>query len=323
MGYLAPGEMFDNMLQLMRFSVYLEGILNINNGYFYIKIMISAAHMVGDSWACFLRKYFEKKCNLVRFDVSLHTMLGPCRPVPLHAICGPTQVHFLAYYMGAPSDHFLRIEYGGPVRSVSSLIMEASLCLFFAHYIGPLRSVSLITILGPSAHILRLLYGGPSDQFLLIQYGGPSQINFFAYDMPPPLRSVPSHATGGPPPVSFFTKYMGSPQISFSAYYMGPPQVSFFVYYMGPTQISFCAYFLGPLSDQFFLLLYGACLDQFLCILFRVPSQISFFAYYMGPLRSFVLHSKCKWGPLKSVSLHTIWGPLRSVFHLLYGAPSG
>ena len=60
MGHLAPGKMFDNMLQLMRFSVYLEGILNINNGYFYIKIMISAAHMVGDSWACFLGKYFEK-----------------------------------------------------------------------------------------------------------------------------------------------------------------------------------------------------------------------------------------------------------------------
>ena len=26
--YLAPGEMFDNMLQLIRFSVYFEGILN-------------------------------------------------------------------------------------------------------------------------------------------------------------------------------------------------------------------------------------------------------------------------------------------------------
>ena len=37
MGYLAPCEMFDNMLQLMRFSVYFEGSLNINNGYFHIK----------------------------------------------------------------------------------------------------------------------------------------------------------------------------------------------------------------------------------------------------------------------------------------------
>ena len=30
--YLAPDEMFANMLQLMRFSVYFKGILNINNG---------------------------------------------------------------------------------------------------------------------------------------------------------------------------------------------------------------------------------------------------------------------------------------------------
>ena len=75
--------MFDNMLQLMRFSVYFKGILNTDNGYFHIKIMISAGHM-------------QKKCNLVRFDVSLYTILGPPRQVPSHAICGPTQVRFLA-----------------------------------------------------------------------------------------------------------------------------------------------------------------------------------------------------------------------------------
>ena len=51
MGYLAPGEMFDNMLQLIRFSVYFEGILYTSNGYVDIKIMISAAHMLGGSWA--------------------------------------------------------------------------------------------------------------------------------------------------------------------------------------------------------------------------------------------------------------------------------
>ena len=88
--------MFDNMLQLMDFSVYFKGILNTDNGYFHIKIMISAAHMLGGSWACSLRKLFLKKCNLVRFDVSLHTILGPPRQVPLHAICSPTQVRFLA-----------------------------------------------------------------------------------------------------------------------------------------------------------------------------------------------------------------------------------
>ena len=96
MGYLAPGEMFDNMLQLIRFSVYFEGILNTNNGYFHLKIMLSAAHMLGGSWACSLGKCFEKKCNLVSFDVSFHTILGPPRPVPSHAICGHTQVRFLA-----------------------------------------------------------------------------------------------------------------------------------------------------------------------------------------------------------------------------------
>ena len=55
-------------------------ILNTDNGYFHIKIMISAAHMLGVSWACSLRKKLEKKCNLVRFDVSLHTILGPPPP---------------------------------------------------------------------------------------------------------------------------------------------------------------------------------------------------------------------------------------------------
>ena len=50
MGYLSHGEMFDNMLQLMRFSIYFEGVRNTNNGYFYIKKLISAAPMLGGSW---------------------------------------------------------------------------------------------------------------------------------------------------------------------------------------------------------------------------------------------------------------------------------
>ena len=61
MGYVAPGEMFDNMLQLMRFSVYFEGILLANHGYFHIKIMISAAPMLGGLWECSIRKIVEKK----------------------------------------------------------------------------------------------------------------------------------------------------------------------------------------------------------------------------------------------------------------------
>ena len=44
MGYLPPGKMFENMLQLTRFSVYCERILNINNGYFHIELIISAVH---------------------------------------------------------------------------------------------------------------------------------------------------------------------------------------------------------------------------------------------------------------------------------------
>ena len=91
----APCEMFDNMLQLIRFSVYFKGILNTDNGYFHIKLMISAAHMLGGSWACSLRKFLRNKCNLVRFDVSLHTILGP------------------------PPDKFLCMLYAAPLRSVS------------------------------------------------------------------------------------------------------------------------------------------------------------------------------------------------------------
>ena len=165
--------MFDNMLQLIRFSVYFKGILNTDNGYFHIKLMISAAHMLGGSWACSLRKFLKNKCNLVRFDVSLHTILWP-PPQTSSFACymrphsGPF-LSFLAYYMGTPSEQFLRIDYGGPLRSVYSLIMEASiLMMYFFHTIW-----------------------GPLGSFLCIVYWGP-QINFFAYYMGP-IRSVSSH----------------------------------------------------------------------------------------------------------------------------------
>ena len=72
--------MFDNMLQLMDFSVYFKGILNTDNGYFLYKNNdINGTH-AGGSWACSLRIFILKKCNLVRFDVSLHTILGPPPP---------------------------------------------------------------------------------------------------------------------------------------------------------------------------------------------------------------------------------------------------
>ena len=38
MGYLRTGEIFENMLQLKRFSLYFERIMNIGNGYFHIEI---------------------------------------------------------------------------------------------------------------------------------------------------------------------------------------------------------------------------------------------------------------------------------------------
>ena len=73
-GTIASGEMFDNMLQLMRFSVYFKGILNTDNGYFqFINNDISGTHARG-LVGMFPQRIFGKKCNLVRFDVSLHTI---------------------------------------------------------------------------------------------------------------------------------------------------------------------------------------------------------------------------------------------------------
>ena len=186
----------------------------------------------------------------------------------------------------------------GSLRSVSSCIMEASLCLFFH------------TIWGPPDHFLRLLYGAPQITFFSYNMGAPLRsVSLFTICPPPPLRSVSLHAIGGATShFSFFTKYMGGPSDQFLRLLYGAPQVSFFAYYMGSPQISFCAYFLGPLSDQFFLLLYGAPSDQFLHILYGGPlrslssptiwgsPEISFFAYYMR-------------APLRSVSSLTIWGP--------------
>ena len=97
MGDLAPGEMFDNILQLMRFSVYFEGVLNTSNGYLHIKNNdISGTHARG-LLSRFPPRKFGKKCILVRFDVSLHTILGP------------PQTSFFACYMRSHSGPFLSI----------------------------------------------------------------------------------------------------------------------------------------------------------------------------------------------------------------------
>ena len=56
MGYLATGEMFENMLQLKRFGLYFEGIMNRKwlLSYMYIEIIISATEMLGGSVAYML-----------------------------------------------------------------------------------------------------------------------------------------------------------------------------------------------------------------------------------------------------------------------------
>ena len=130
---------------------------------------------------------------------------------------------FLAYYMGAPSEQFLRIDYGGPLRSVYSLIMEASILMYFFHTIW-----------------------GPLGSFLCIVYWGP-QITFFAYYMGH-LMSVSSHTIWGPLSDHFHCLLYGAPLRSVSLHAIGgPPQILvFFTKYMGPS------------SDQFLRLLYGA-----------------------------------------------------------------
>ena len=54
MGYLAPGDIFKNMLQLKRFGLYYEIILN---GYYHIEIMISAIEMLEGSDVYSPRKF--------------------------------------------------------------------------------------------------------------------------------------------------------------------------------------------------------------------------------------------------------------------------
>ena len=119
---------------------------------------------------------------------------------------------FLAYYMRASSEQFLRIDYGGPLRSVYSLIIwrPRSLCIY-SYYIGAPRIISLHSILmAPPDHFLRLLYGAPQVSFSTHTIWGPLLDHFHCLLYAPPLRSVSLHAIGGPPQIIFFfTKYMG------------------------------------------------------------------------------------------------------------------
>ena len=58
MGYLATGEIFENMLQLKRFGLYFEGIMN-RKCYFHIEIMKSATEMLRGSGACSPRQILK------------------------------------------------------------------------------------------------------------------------------------------------------------------------------------------------------------------------------------------------------------------------
>ena len=151
--------------------------------------------------------------------------------------------------MGAPSDQFLLLLWRPPeIMSVFFMLCGDPLDHFFAYYIGAPRSLSLLTI------------WGPSDHFLLIQYGGPSQISFYA-----------CYRGGG-----------GAPQILVSSQNIwGPPQISSSAYYMGPLRLVSLLTIWGPS-------------DQFLCIIFGGPfSARSFFSLTI-------------WGPLRSASSLTI-----------------
>ena len=149
---------------------------------------------------------------------------------------------FLSYYMGAPSDQFLCIEYGGPLRSVSSLIMEASLCLFFH------------TIWGPSDHFFAYYIGAPRSLSSLTIYGAP-QITFFSYNMGGHLRFY------------FFHNIYGGLLRSVSPLTIwGPLRLVSVLTIWGPLRSVSVHTFWGPLSDKFFLLLDGAPSGQFLCL---------------------------------------------------------
>ena len=56
MGYLASGEIFENMILMKHFGLYFEGIL-IETGYFHKEIMISATEMLWGSGTCSPRKF--------------------------------------------------------------------------------------------------------------------------------------------------------------------------------------------------------------------------------------------------------------------------
>ena len=118
---------------------------------------------------------------------------------------------FLAYGGSLRSVSTHRI--WGPLRSVSSLIMEASILMsFFILYEDPSDHFFAYYIGAPD-HFLRLLYGAPQISFFLCNMVDPLRSVSLFTICPLPLRSVSLHAIGGPPQIDFifFTKFMGAP----------------------------------------------------------------------------------------------------------------
>ena len=57
MGHLAPSEIFKNMLQLKRFGLYFEGIMNRKCLFSYKSSELSATEMLRGSGTCSPRKF--------------------------------------------------------------------------------------------------------------------------------------------------------------------------------------------------------------------------------------------------------------------------
>ena len=118
----------------------------------------------------------------------------------------------------------------------------------------------------------------------------------------------------------------------------------FFHAIWGPLR-SFLAYYIGAPRSLSLLTIWGPS-DHFLLIQYGGPSQISFVVYYGAPLRSVALHAiegggdtsdfsfftkymgapsdqflRLLYGPLRLVSLLTIWGPSDQFLCILFGGP--
>ena len=162
-------------------------------------------------------------------------------------------------------------------------------------------------MVAPSDHFLCLLCGGPLRSIYLLTMWGPLQISFFTYYIAPPSCQF----------LRILYRGGGSPHVRFFVYYVGAPSDQFFrILYGGPLQVSIFAYYRGPSSDQFLRILYGS--SRLGSVSLR---RICFvLSYYMGaPKYEFfcILYgasSRCflrllYGGPLRSISLLTMWGP--------------